>query len=361
MFDKVVVYSPLCSLKPAFLKKLGLLYDRVILPLPDSIRSGKIEWLSKLATHCEYTQYYLRSLRAFYNDDLEYCRPLDIEEYSGLAMGDDTFRLDFLNYVNKNVGDKKWRILLDNGIDIAQDILNFYITQDYIRENSGTRIVFPYEDSGRNNDRLVDEIAEILKIEAVSCALHDFELPDEPNNFAQLLKNSKAIESRYALMKHLYDLSDQLETLWRTERDKTNLKHELRKLALDLAESYNRFIEDLDQCSDHIRINRCQGTNSLRIARRVVRPLPVPTEASIGIEGVSLTTKFNQSAYPIYYQSILNESERISERITERRWQRDLLTFRCDMDREFGHQEKYKVLTQTAWWRYLCSKLPILS
>ena len=119
MFDQVVVYSPLYGLHPAFIQKLGLLYDRVILPLPDSIRSGKIEWLNQLAEHCDYTQHYLNALEEFYSDDCEYCRPLGIEEYDGLAMGEDTFRSDFLKYIDKNVGGEEWSLLLKKDISIA--------------------------------------------------------------------------------------------------------------------------------------------------------------------------------------------------------------------------------------------------
>ena len=181
--------------------------------------------------------------------------------------------------------------------------------------------------------------------------------PSKPEKFAELIKFSKNIESRYTLMQHLQTLADKLDKLWRTEKDKTNLKYELKRVALDLAASYNQFVEDLDQYSNYIKVKRCQGSNSLRIARRLLRPLPVPTEVKIGTEDLNGTIKFNLELYRIYYENLINESKKITDSIIERRWQRDLLTFRCDADHEFGEIEKYKMLTETKFLKYIRSIL----
>lgn len=40
----------------------------------------------------------------------------------------------------------------------------------------------------------------------------------------------------------------------------------------------------------------------------------------------------------------------------EHRWQCDLLALRCDVDREFGRKETYKLLTP-GFWDYVRSKI----
>lgn len=358
MFSHVVVYSPLHTLSPSFVQKLGLLYDRVVLPLPDSIRSNRIEWLLEVAQNCSYTQSYLNRLRAFYDSDCEFCRPLEPVEYPALSLSSDKFNQKFFRFVNRNVPEEQWEQLLNNSINIVQDILNFFVTQDYIAANEYTQIVFPYQEHGANNQRLVDKLADILKVEAMKCALHDFKLPSDPLKFGQVIKFSRTIESRYSLMSKITKSAQNIEDAGYDEDNKEELKKVIRNEVLQLAMSYNRYLVDLAQYNEYVEIDRCKGSSTLRLGRRLVRPKArvVKMEANIARLG-SASVMFNQDPYTIYYEHILKDSMRIHRKLAGCRWQRDLLTFRCDFDRDFDRTETYKRSSQTNFWRHVMTMI----
>ena len=361
MFEHVVVYSPLRGLSPAFVQKLGLLYDRVTIPLPDTIRSGCIDWLTDLSQACEYTKTYLNALDTVYSDNTGFCRPLDMADYPALAMDSDAFRADFFRFLDGHFSDDEWSKLLNVGIDAAQDVLNFYITQDYLQEchartGKVPHCVFPYRDSNGGGDApVVQKIAEVLEIEAGRCALHSFELPTDPKAFGSVLNVSRPLETRYALMKHLADAAAAVHEASLGGTQVGDVKALLRQHAVGIADSYNAFVEDLERYSDHVKVFRCQGTNALRIARKRVRlKWKVAVEAKVSFLKVML----NQGdEYTIQYRELLKE---VGEALltTQHRWQCDLLTFRCDADREFGRRETYKQLTQPwGYFELLRSKL----
>ena len=354
MFEEVIVYSPLRHLSPSYIRKLGLIYDRVILPLPDAIRSEKIQWLNEVAKSCSYTQHILRNLQPLYISDCDFCQPLQLNEYPSLAWHSDIFRAEFFKYVNKSVGEEEWIRTLDRSINVAQDILNFYITNDYLEANEGGSIVFPFSGGNRNSRRLIDAIADVLNIESTKCALHDFEIPTNNNDLEKLINLGNTLESKYKLMFYIESTASELNSLWRTEKDRSNLKAELRRMALELAKFYNQFIDDLERYSKYIEIKRSKASNSLQIARKIVKPKTNITEIKIGF----VTVGFGYDEYTALYQQMLEESTFFDKKYpVEHRWQADLLTFRCDADREFGRTEKYKELADTGFWKYIKSKL----
>ena len=359
MFDHVVVYSPLNHLSPQFVRKLGLIYDRVVIPLPDAIRSGRIKWLNDLAEACPYMKEYLKALDTVYSDETGFCRPLDMTEYPALAMDSEAFRQDFFRYIGERVSDKEWRTLVNTGIDVAQDVLNFFVTQDYAaecRQEKGQppAFVFPFRDEGGGDGPMVRSIADVLRLEATRCALHGFQLPDSPQQFNRVLKLSKTLESRYALQKYLHDSAVEIHAAVNRGAEHNDTKEILRKYVLEIADSYNKFLEDLEMYSRVVKVYRLRGSNSLRIARRTVRlKWKLKAEAKSEFLRVALNIK---DQYSNQHRELLKEAGDLVLN-AEHRWQCDLLTFRCDADREFGRNETYKNLREKGFWDFIRSKI----
>lgn len=362
MFDCIVVYSPLRTLSAEFIQKLGLLYDRVVLPLPDSIRSDKIDWLNEVAENCTYTQEYLKHLRVLYDSDCEYCRPLEQKEYPALSRSSNVFRSEFFEYIDKNISNNEWEQLLDQAIDCAQDILNFYIARDFLKENPGTRVVFPFSGIGRNNERFTKKMAEILKVAVTTCALHDFSLPDDPKGFRRLVKFSKSIESRYSLINQLEESAKTVEAHGYREQDREELKAVIRQEVLKLVESYNKYIEDLARSSRYIEIKRYEGPNALYLEPRLLQPKPRQKikEAEIKFTDIAgARIVFNQDTYSIEYERLLLESNELVKKFTEEcRWQWDLFTCNLDLEQDLGQIENYRNLSETGFWNYIKDRLP---
>lgn len=350
MFERIVVYSPLSRLSAQFVQKLGLLYDRVVIPLPDAIRSGRIQWLNELAEACEYTQGYLKGLDAVYSDESGFCRPLDMTEYTALAMDSEMYRRDFHRFVEGNISHDEWSGLLEKGIDVAQDVLNFYVTQDYAKELKDAGVsrnfVFPFREDGGVAGAMVSKIGSVLGIEAARCALHGFDLPNSAGEFRTILSLSRGMESKYALKRRLYDAEKEIEAAAKELTSSEEMKELLRSHVLKLTDSYNEFIEDLGSCGKVVKVRRRRGSNALRVARRLVRPKwNSEAEGKFGFLRVALNL---EDQYANEYREMLKEA---GEAVmgAEHRWQCDLLTLRCDVDREFGREETYKILSPGIW------------
>ena len=264
-----------------------------------------------MAGNCEYTKIYLNKLKECIGDDCEFSQPLSIDEYNSLAMSSEIFRDLFFKFIGKGIGIQEWNIITSKAIDCAQDILNFYIAQDFIEAREGGSIVFPLNRSNLNQ-KMIDSIAEILKIESVKCAMHGFDLPQDRKSFERLLKVSKAVDSRHALMEKVQKPAMELDYLMKTEPDKTNLKAEIRLVALGIANDYNKFIEDLEKYSGKsLKIKR-SSRNSLLIAHELVKP-------KINVESFkfcSAEIKFNLDEYAKYYDLLLNQSSDINKRFS---------------------------------------------
>ena len=357
MFEHVVVYSPLSQLSAQFVQKLGLIYDRVVIPLPDAIRSGHIQWLNDLAKECKYTQMYLRGLDGIYSDDNGFCRPLDMTEYTSLAMDSDSYRRDFHRFVERNMSNDEWSALVAKGINVAQDVLNFYVTQDYAEElrNAGIlrNFVFPFNEDGGECGAMVSKIGSVLEIEAARCALHGFDLPNSAGEFRTILSLSRGMESKYFLKKRLYDAEKEIEAATKEQKSSEEMKELLRSHVLGIADSYNNFVEDLEKYGKVVKVRRGRGSNALRVARRLVRP-----KWNVKVKGkfYFLRVAFNiNDQYTNEYREMLKEAgDAVMD--AEHRWQCDLLTLRCDLDREFGREETYRVLSP-GFWDYVRSAI----
>lgn len=357
MFEHVVVYSPLSAISPQFVQKLGLIYDRVVIPLPDAIRSGHVTWLNELATHCEYTKAYLNGLQAVYSDDSGFCRPLQTNDYRALTRDSEAFRSDFFRFVEGNISRREWTDLVSVAIDVAQDVLNYFVTQDYAMEQlaetgSMPNFIFPFRDDNGTGGAVISKIASVLRVEATRCALHGFDLPNSAGEFTTILRLTRSLESKFWLKQRLYDAECEIEAAIR-EGVAIDIKDVLRKHALAIAKSYNSYIEDLERYNKVVKVRRNAGSNSLRVARRLVRP---KFKAKIVGKWDFFSVVLGlDDQYTNEHRELLKQAEE-AVLDAKHRWQCDLLTLRCDVDREFGRKETYKVLTP-GFWDFVLSKI----
>ena len=215
--------------------------------------------------------------------------------------------------------------------------------------------VFPLRQAGRTDGALVQKIAEILEIEATKCALHGFQLPIGTQDYSAVLRLSRTLETRYALRKHLDDAATEIEAAVEQYDKEEDLRTLLRKHAVMIADSYNKFLEDLEKYNKVVKLFRSKSSNSLLVARRTVQPKLKLAEAEIKWKFLRLMFSDNDR-YTHEHRELLKEA---GEAVmgAQHRWQCELLTFRCDADREFGKKETYKELDASGFWDYVRSKL----
>lgn len=362
MYEKAVVYGPMERLSPDFVGKMALLYDRVVVPLGDSIRSRKIQWLSDLEESCSFTKDFMNKFAVLYDDNCGVCRPLDGYEYPSLNLDSDEFAHRATSPIRDQFSNHEIDRMSEKAINVLQNMVNFFVSRDYIEESGGGNVIFPYRVPNETSTNRVKLLSEILQVEAVRCALGDIKMPIDRKHFESLMKISRTLDSRHNLRRYLEEKARQLETIFQSSDSREEKKRQLRETACEMAEQYHMYLRDLEKYGKYIRIERGRGSNTLLIARKFIKPKPRLGAVKLGLEGYGfIEAMFNlpekEDAYRQMWMELEPDQKKI-DTLVQYSWQNDLLGFQCDMDREFGRQEMYKKLRETT---YIVRWMPYLS
>jgi len=357
MFTEVILFTTTDTLDVDLVRNMGLLYDRVILPLPDAIRSERIEWLNGMAANCPYTNSYVSEVTAAFTVDCPVARPLTVQDYSRLGEDSAVFESSFSGYVEANVGGEKWEAIIDKGINVAQDILNVFVTEEVYREkrarDGGIQVVMPLSASRARCMSLAEKYAQVLGVEAAKFALYDIEFPQDHQQVCQLLCLARKLESRVQLQTKLqqlrHDLSRELQDCTRTDQRKKLLV----KYAEGLAAGYNTFTTALATSSPYVRLKANPATNGLVICERAIKPRGRPMAQELDFRNLVYQREYQReySRLPEEVEGLL-DSQRAGTA-----WQLDLLTFRTEAEELLGKKPTHKKLNQTGFFELLLNWL----
>ncbi len=246
MYDEAIYFTTIEEFDGKVCSALAVLYDRVIFPLPDFLRS-KNPWANELAEHCECTEFALESTEDLRTGSNPACRGLADEDLEFVTDDISDFAEPFFEFLGEYGLEKSdFKQLTDKSIVRAFDVINVFLTRELKNRKEDAPLIVSLSKTPYRLTNLAEKLAYALEIELEQTLIPRFEIVPGSRSFSRVREYCADMNSRDALRIELRDFcSERLPEIEKLE-SADDQKNAIIETVMQLRSKFIEFFRQME-------------------------------------------------------------------------------------------------------------------